>query len=169
MNIKPLTNKNAQAYQKCRLDALRLEPEAFAADYNIRKEKPIAHFEQRANYQANNFIMGAFVEDELIGTVGFNAEITPKLKHRGNIWGVFVYAEHRHKGIAKAMFQATLKAVKQLPEIKQIHLGVSEHNTSALRLYQSFGFKTYATEPRTLFVNGQYINEQMMILVLDKG
>jgi len=168
MIIKPLTNKNAKAYQKCRLDALRIEPEAFAADYNIRKEKPLSHFEQRVNYKANNFIMGAFVQDELIGTVGFYTETTPKLQHRGNIWGVFVYPEHRQKGIAKAMFQATLKAVEQLPEIKQIHLGVSEHNIAALRLYEWFGFKTYATEPRTLFVNGQYINEHMMILLLDQ-
>jgi len=168
MKIKPLTSKNAQAYQKCRLDALRLEPEAFAADYKIRKEKPLSHFEQRVNYKANYFIMGAFVEDELIGTVGFYAETAPKLQHRGNIWGVFVYPDHRKKGIAKAMFQATLKAVEQLSEIKQLHLGVAEYKTPALRLYKSFGFKTYATEPRTLFVNGQYINEQMMILILDE-
>ncbi len=167
MIIKPLTPTNAQAYQKCRLDALRLEPEAFAADYNLRKNKPLAHFEQRVNYKPNYFIMGAFIEDELIGTVGFYAETMPKLKHRSTIWGVFVYEEHRKKGIAKAMFQATLKAVKQLPEIKQIHLGVAEHNLAAIRLYESFGFKTYATEPRTMVVNEQYINENMMILILD--
>lgn len=167
MTVKPLIKANAEAYQKCRLDALRIEPEAFGADYNIRKEKPLSHFEQRANYKPNNFIIGAFIEDELIGTVGFYAETIPKLQHRGNIWGVFVYPEHRQKGVAKAMFQATLKAVMQLPEIKQIHLGVADNNTNALRLYESFDFKTYATEPRTLFVNGQYINEHMMVLILD--
>lgn len=167
MIIKPLTKPNAKAYQKCRLDALRLEPEAFAADYDVRKKRPLEHFEQRVNYKPNYFIMGAFIEDKLVGTVGFNAETIPKLKHRGNIWGVFVYPKHRQKGIAKAIFQATLKAVNKLPEIKQLHLGVAEHNTSAIRLYKSFGFKTYATEPRTMFVNGQYINEHMMLLILE--
>jgi len=166
MTIKPLTKQNAQAYQKCRLDALRIEPEAFGADYNIRKEKPLSHFEQRVNYKPNYFIMGAFIENELIGTVGFYAETIPKLQHRGNIWGVFVYPEYRKKGIAKALFESTLKRVEQLPEIKQIHLGVAEHNNPAIRLYESFNFKTYATEPRTMFVNGEYINEQMMILIL---
>jgi len=167
MKIKPLTKQNAKAYQKCRLNALRIEPDAFGADYNIRKEKPLVHFEQRVTYKSNHFIMGAFVKDELIGTVGFYAETMPKLQHRGNIWGVFVYPEHRKKGIARAMFQATLKAVAQLPEVKQIHLGVSENNPPAIQLYKSFGFKTYAIEPRTLFVNDQYINEQLMILMLD--
>jgi len=169
MDVKHLTLSNAKAYQKCRLDALRLEPEAFAADFNIRKERPLSHFEQRVNYKANYFIMGAFVEDELVGTVGFNAETIPKLKHRGNIWGVFVYPDSRKQGIAKALFESTLKNVEQLPEIKQIHLGVAEHNIPALRLYESFGFKSYATEPRTLFVNGKYINEKMMILILGQN
>jgi len=168
MTIKPLTIQNSSAYQKCRLDALHLEPEAFGADYHTRKEKPLSYFEQRVNYKANNFIMGAFVKDELVGTVGFYGDIGPKLKHRGNIWGVFVYPKYRQKGIAKAMFQATILAVKKLPEVKQIHLGVSEKNTNALSLYQSFGFKTYATEPRTLFVNGRYINEYLMMLILDE-
>jgi len=35
-------------------------------------------------------------------------------------------------------------------------------------LYESFGFKTYGTEPRTLFVNGQYINEHLMVLIVDQ-
>jgi len=168
MTIKLLTANNAKAYQKCRLDALRLEPEAFGADYTIRKEKPLSHFEQRVNYKPNYFIMGAFIQNELIGTIGFYAETIPKLKHRGNIWGVFVYPQHRQKGVAKAIFKATLKEVKKLSEIKQIHLGVGEYNTGAICLYESFGFKTFATEPRSLFVNGQYINEYMMILMLDQ-
>lgn len=52
--------------------------------------------------------------------------------------------------------------------LEQINLTVGHNNKSAKKLYQSVGFELYGTERHSLKINGQYIDEDLMVLFLDK-
>ena len=166
--IRLLDKKDTKQYTTCRLVALKTAPEAFGSDYETTSQKSAEFFEQRASFEPENFMVGAFDAGKLIGTVGYYSEQFKNGRHRGNIVGVFLYPTYRGKGIAQKMFALVIDQVeKTLPHIKQIHLGVATSNTPAVKLYASFGFERYGTEPRSLYVNGDYIDEYLMVRKLD--
>ena len=53
--------------------------------------------------------------------------------------------------------------------IDQIQLMVWDFNESALKLYESLGFKTFGVQERSLKYNGQYWDEEHMVLFLDEN
>jgi RimJ/RimL family protein N-acetyltransferase len=53
--------------------------------------------------------------------------------------------------------------------LEQIHLSVASSQPGAKRLYQSQGFETYGTEPHAMKVNGEYCDEDHMVLRLRRG
>ena len=63
------------------------------------------------------------------------------------------------------VFVAQSEPVDALPQ--QVHLSVVTENESARRLYEALGFTIYGTEPRSLFVDGRYLDEHMMVLRFD--
>ncbi|MGN4125083.1 GNAT family N-acetyltransferase [Lysinibacillus sphaericus] len=48
--------------------------------------------------------------------------------------------------------------------MEQINLTVVSENSSAKKLYKSLGFKVYGVERNALKFNGQYFNENLMVL-----
>ena len=48
-----------------------------------------------------------------------------------------------------------------------MQLGVESKNDAAMYLYSSLGFKTYGLERRALLVDGEYFDEELMVLELD--
>ena len=47
-----------------------------------------------------------------------------------------------------------------------MELAVVTRNRRARGLYKALGFETYGTEPRALFVDGEYLDEEHMVLLL---
>jgi len=168
LDIRKLMASDAEAYQECRLYALKESPSSFGADYETRTKKPIKYFRERATSKIDNFIFGAFDGVKLIATVGFAANKSIKMAHRGAIWGVYTYPEYRSQGLARRLIEKTINCVSELNQIKQIELGAGQLNTGALALYKSFGFKIFADEKRAMFVEGEYVDEYLMVLKLDE-
>jgi RimJ/RimL family protein N-acetyltransferase len=79
---------------------------------------------------------------------------------------VYVQAKHQGKGLGTKLFDAVF--AHATPLVKQIHLGVGTKNLPALKLYEKLGFEIYGTEPRALCINGQYIDEHLMVKFLDQ-
>ena len=50
--------------------------------------------------------------------------------------------------------------------VEQLHLDVGTYNTPAIKCYERYGFAIYGTEPRTLKVDGEYIDEYLMVKYL---
>ena len=79
---------------------------------------------------------------------------------------MYLAAAQRGQGIAQAMLAEALAFARQQAGLLQIHLGVTTNNTSALRLYQAAGFSIYGTEPAALCIDGQLLDEYLMVLRL---
>ena len=168
--VRPLNENDAHAFQELRLKGLREHPEAFASSYEreIAYTKDFVSNRLRQTAESpNNFTLGAFREGELLGMVGFYRKTGEKEEHRGHIWGMYVRSDEQGKGIGKALLTDAVKFAKSLPGLGQIELCVVTRNKQARGLYASLGFASCGIDPRALFVNGEYLDEERMVLILN--
>ena len=87
-------------------------------------------------------MLGAFNENnDMVGVVGFRRERRKKLRHKANVWGMYVVPELRQTGIGKSLLAELLNKAKSLDDLEQINLGVVSSNISAKRLYEFTWFQ----------------------------
>jgi ribosomal protein S18 acetylase RimI-like enzyme len=104
-----------------------------------------------------------------VGTAGFVRRESAKAKHKGFIWGVYVTAEWRSKGIGRALLSDLLRRLQFHAGLVQVTLTVASEQRAAQHLYSSLGFKTYGREPRSLKVGNSYFDEDLMVFDLDES
>ena len=170
ITVRPLNENDARAFQPLRLRALKEHPEAFASSYEREVAYSIEFVAERLRRTAsstNNFTLGAFREKELLGLVGFYRKTGEKEEHRGHIWGMYVRSHEQGKGFGKALLANAIERAKSLPGLGQIELCVVTRNHTARNLYASLGFASCGIDPRALFVDGEYLDEERMVLILD--
>jgi RimJ/RimL family protein N-acetyltransferase len=169
--VRRLEASDAGAYQHLRLEALRTEPAAFSSNVETEAQRSLAEVAARiASPEANeSFVVGAFdTAASLIGVGGFYRESAHKMRHIGWIWGMFVAPRARAQGIARRILGHVLHDVREIPELLQIQLRVVTANANAQRLYESFGFRQIALLPRALRIDGEFYDDALMLLTLER-
>lgn len=165
MIVRQLTVEDGEIVWQLRLRALQNNPEAFGGTYEETIERGFENYIQRLRGANDSFWLGAF-EDTLIGMVGFFREEGLKDRHKGFIIGMYVTPEARGKGAGKALLIKAIARARKLVGLDQLHLAVVVTNKPAITLYRSLGFEVYGIEPRALKKDGQYWDEELMILKL---
>ena len=166
MEFRRLTAADAEAYRRVRLHGLNEAPQAFAADYESSTTLPLEHFASRLKNEVDAFVIGAFVEGQLVGTGGFYREDGPKLRHKGTIWGVYVMPEHRSGGMGRKLIAELVSNATAVPGIRQINITVTAANERARQLYRSMGFEPWGLEKRALWIDGQFYDDEHMVMFL---
>ena len=170
METRILNANDASAYRKIRLEALECDPEAFSASAEEHRTLTMEDVAARLSPAdpVNHFIVGAFGGGQLVGTAGFYRDKGIKGRHKGHIWGVYVTREARKKGVGRELMRVLLERTARLEGIEQISLSVAATQDAAAALYRSLGFKSFVREPRALKIGDRYIDEEYMILLVNR-
>ena len=166
ISIRQLTPLDAAAFRALRLAALHAHPTSFAASYDKEAAQPVAETEQRLATRDGSAVVGAFVNNRLVGSIGIYQEGTLKHAHKASLWGMFVAAEHRGSGVGRKLVIEALNIARSLNDVRQVTLYVNAVNASAIALYESLGFVTYGVEPCGMKVDGVFYDEHLMVLML---
>jgi GNAT superfamily N-acetyltransferase len=167
MEIRMLGEKDASNYWALRLEGLQSEPFAFGKSAEEHQATPVEEFAKRfRDVIPGYFNLGAFEGDQLIGIATFMQAPGLKERHKGHIYGVYVTSSHRNKGVGYSLLSALLQKVREDSSVEQILLAVSAHQKDAARLYSKLGFEPFGTEPRSLKIGSDYIDEVHMVLRL---
>jgi len=159
--IRALDENDIDLFTKIRKDSLQTDPRLFGASPFAEINREETKEDLRAKNE-ENFILGYFDNDEIVGMLGFVRFKNVKTRHKGFIWGVFVYEAHRGKKIGRMLMQKCIDRVKKLPGMQKILLGVSHVSDSAWALYRNMGFVEYGREKNAMIWEGENIDEILM-------
>ncbi len=169
MEIRALTEDDVKTYWTLRLRALREEPEAFGSTYEESKERPLELVAARLREMAtmDDFILGAFVDDPLVGIVACVRETGRKNRHIAKIFQMYVASEARGQGIGRALMDEAIARARRREGLEMLTLDVVTTNAAARALYLSLGFTVFGTAPHALRQDdGSYFDEDLMALTL---
>lgn len=169
MHIRQLTEADAEVFRAFRLLSLREAPHAFTNSFEEYSQQIVEATAQRFREQVASqvdFMLGAFEDGQLIGSVGFYRETALKLRHKGYLVSMYVAPDYRSRGIGRALLVEAISRAKRLPDLKQLLLGVVVTQIMAKRLYESLGFEVYGREPRAVKISDEYFDEEFMQLKL---
>ena len=166
IEVRVLNHADAEEFSALRNEALTLAPLAFTESAGEHRARSIEEIANRIT-EGDNFVIGAFeTPPVMMGCAGFIRGSGPKTRHKGRGWGMWVSPPYREQGIGRRLMAALIGRVRAIDGVSQILLGVTAHQQSARLLYASLGFVAYGREPDALRVDGESVDEELMILWL---
>jgi len=168
VEIRLLNSDDASEWLRLRLEALQTDPEAFSASFEEYESLSLEEVKRRLWSTPDAFVTGTFEQNSLFGVAGFYREQGIKSRHKGRVWGVYVTPSKRGQGLGRRIMRALLEHATAIPGIQQVLLSVTSTQLAALALYRSLGFEAFGTEPGALNLAGRFIDENHMILWLNR-
>ncbi len=110
VEIRRLSSGDATIYRDIRLEALRLEPEAFSSTFAAESPQSLDWFAARLESAA---VFGAFSGGALVGIAGFLPKQRQKEAHKGLLVGMYVQPGARAAGLGRRLVEAVIEFARQ--------------------------------------------------------
>ncbi len=169
--IVPITAELFPSCWQLRLRALHDHPDAFGQPYD--EAAALSESETRQSFESfwngrDNLVFGAVADDgTVVGMTGVAGWDRPRMRHRMDIWGVYVAPKFRGQGVADRLLQAAIEHARSIEGVLQLHLQVVSTNLVAVRSYERAGFVRGGRRPRADIIDGLALDNDFMVLRLD--
>lgn len=162
--IRRLVPADVLAYRPLMLEAYETHPDAFTSSVSERAALPVQWWESRLRDEptAREMVVGAFEGNALVGVAGLSFEQREKAKHKATLFGMYVTATRRQRGIGRRLVSEILAQAKRRPETRLVQLTVTDGNAVAESLYASCGFVRFGVEPFAIAVEGRFLSKVHM-------
>lgn len=164
VSVRRLTPADAAAFRVVRLEALERHPDAYGSVLADWQDKPLTDYVARIE---GSVIFGLFAQNDLAGLLAYTQE-TGNGAHRAALNAVYVRQKLRGRGATDALVEAAIEQARA-DGVVQLELSVSVENAAAMAAYARSGFVAAAHWPRALAIEGRFVDEALMILVLDSA
>ena len=164
MHLIELTTEHADSYKAFFTRAITLQPEFFRISPADEADAPFPTLGT-----PDSFTLAMTTPNgHLMGVVSFGREGAnrTKLRHKGLLFRMYVAAEYAGRGIGRKLVNEVIQRARHLPGMEQIVLTVAHTNEIAKRLYESVGFQSFSLEIRAMKHEGNYFDEEQMVLFL---
>lgn len=145
--------------KRLRLEALRIEPAAFASsladECAFGDDVWIARL-TTAYQRDHNMTWYAELESALVGMAGAFWPTREKTRHVATIYSVYVSPARRGRGIASQLMGRLLDELSAQPQLEKVGLTVNVDCAPAISLYERLGFEHVGRARRELRVDGRY-------------
>ena len=163
MKIIKITSKNWREFKDIRLQALKLDPQAFGDSYNVLIKKDNNFFFVLLSSRSQ-VLYGAYDELRVIGTGSIKYAKALKFNHIAHLSGIYVMKEFRGRGVGKLLFEALIRIAFSNLRIKKLKLIVNMSQKGAIALYKSFKFKKIGDLKEEFNIDGTFHDAYLMEL-----
>lgn len=154
-----LPGSDFELWKAIRLEALLDSPAAFGGSHEEESRQKDKDWEYGLK---SSHIFACMHGEKPIGIAGYYFSTSSKLRHRAKVFSVYVNRAFRGKGVMDALLN-TLIAHAKAQGFEQLHLDVGTYNKPAIACYERHGFAIYAMEPHAIKLEGEYIDEHLMV------
>lgn len=116
--------------------------------------------------RVNELFLLGFIDDALVAQLTVNAPKRPRLMHAVE-FGISVDSSVWGLGIGAAMIEYLLEWANNNPIIRKVNLQVLPQNTSAIKLYEKYGFAVEGRKLRDNLQNGVFSDVLLMGILID--
>ena len=163
--IRPLDERDLEAYAALRRQSLLEEPLSFGASPS--DDVSIDALRASMRRAPDWMLFGAF-DESLVGAVGLLRSHHVKAAHAMHLWGMYVAPSHRHRGLGRALLDTCIAHARSVSGVTVLQLGVTSAASEARRLYEAAGFRVWGTQPDALRHEGHVVQEHHMALALNE-
>lgn len=138
--IDRLRPSDWEIYRALRLGSLEESPDAFGSTHEAEARQDDRHWQSRLSKAdpESDYPIVAKLDDEPMGLAW--ARIEPESQVAGHIYQMWVSPEARGRGVGGALMRAMIAWFETMG-IDLVELDVTLDNTSAVRLYERYGFR----------------------------
>ncbi|GAA0177111.1 GNAT family N-acetyltransferase [Clostridium sediminicola] len=135
-------------------------------DFHLTLEQEIEHI-KKVNNDENTLMVIGVVDGKVISISQINNLHRKRIAHNSEI-SISVKKDYWRNGIGSAVMEELIKFAKNNGIIKNMSLGVKASNVNAIKLYEKFGFEKVGVHKNYFNVDGNYDDEILMDLCIDK-
>ena len=149
--VVPIAEEHISGF-RATLDAVCRERRYLAFLEAPTPQECAAFVREHIQRQSTQFV--ALIDNQVVGWCDVVPNSRPVSTHSG-VLGIGVLASHRGQGIGTALMAAALRGAQQFG-LTRVELTVRADNTTAIRLYERFGFVVEGVQRNAFLVDGSY-------------
>ena len=149
ISIRQLTESDWHLFSQVRLKALQTDPQVFGSNYKYESEFTETDWRSRLQSPEDNAIFMLFDDEKPIGITGVGIFSDDPTRRTAILWGSWLEAEYRGKGVSKLMYETRINWAKAQPTVERIIVSHRASNVASKYANQKHGFRFTRTHEKT--------------------